>query len=843
MKTIDLNGNWLGSGLAPSGETLSFAGRVPGCVHADLLRQGLIPEPFWRFNADDCQWIENWSWSYEREFVLDDFAPGAYLQFDGLDVYCDVYLNGRRVGSADDMFIAHRFAAGEHLRPGKNQIKVIFYSPIALTAGKPRRDAAFTCERLYTRRMQCTYYWDWVNRFVTFGIFRDVKICLPGAADLVDAYVYTRCADDFGAQVGLEMGFDVRGEGAFAHLQILSPEGEALWEKRRLIVEEEMCETVDIENPRLWWPAGSGEQPLYALRVTVEREGRVEDAREIPFGVRTVHILQRRDLPGTPEYEKCLALKNGPHVSGKNASWDRNEPEEFSGFTLIVNGRPIFCKGANWVPCEPFPSEESVEKIERLLTLAKEAGMNMIRVWGGGLFERDEFYAACDRLGLMVTQDFLMACGNYPEEEEWFLDHLRREAEGAARRLRNHPSLVWWTGDNENAMAADENMPDYPGRRSALKAIGPVLRRLDPHRDFLPSSPYGGRPNGSITRGTSHNTNYIGELFHYIRYADFYDYTAYFERYLCRFCAEEPIMGAPSVCSLKKFMTEEDIFGDHDEIWRYHTKNNPAEEFREFEIYDYQKATAAKLFGAFASGQDRVFKMQYTQYEWARLTMEQYRREKWFSSGLIYWMLDDCWPATGWALIDYYGVPKAGWYGVKRAAKPVICSIEKREGAYLAWVASDACQAAQGRLTLFVQPFEGPRQVVAQADFEVPANTSLCALRAPAGDIEPLLNERCLLMCEIEGPGLRDRTFHFEKRPQDLAFPRARVTAKRNEDGSIAVAADCYVHALGLDGDCVFGDNFFTLLPGEARTVTCAPAEIGKVAVRCLGMDAPPQMV
>ena len=207
---------------------------------------------------------------------------------------------------------------------------------------------------------------------------------------------------------------------------------------------------------------------------------------------------------------------------------------------------PIFCKGANWVPCEPFPSEETPEKIERLLSMAQKAHMNMIRVWGGGIFEQDAFYETCDRLGLMVTQDFLMACGRYPEWSDDFLAHLRMEARHAALRLRSHACLVWWTGDNENGMDGDEDMVDYGGRRSALRAIGPVLEQLDPNRPFLPSSPDGGRPYGSITRGTTHNTNDIGEWFSYIRHHDMQDYRTYFDGYLSRFCAEEPVMGMPS---------------------------------------------------------------------------------------------------------------------------------------------------------------------------------------------------------------------------------------------------------------------------------------------------------
>ena len=836
---LSLDGAWRGEGFAPDGRRIAFEGRVPGCVHADLLRNGTLKELFWRNNAEESQWVEKWNWAYEREFDAPEVWDDAEIEFGGLDTCCRVFLNGLEIGAADDMFVPHVFPA-KGLRKGGNTLRVVFLSPIAMTAGLPERPAAFTCERLYTRRMQCAYSWDWVDRFVTMGIFRSVCLHRPERREVDDLRAETRCLDDFGAQLFVQAKFRGAGEETFCRLTLKDPDGAVVWTKRRRIVEDAISETIDVEQPRLWWPNGYGEQPLYRLTAAVEDGERVLDERALSVGIRTARIFQPRDLPGSEGFEKCLKLKRSPHVSGENAFWDRNEEDEFSGFRLIVNGVPIFCKGANWVPCEPFPSEETPEKIERLLSMAQKAHMNMIRVWGGGIFEQDAFYETCDRLGLMVTQDFLMACGRYPEWSDDFLAHLRMEARHAALRLRSHACLVWWTGDNENGMDGDEDMVDYGGRRSALRAIGPVLEQLDPNRPFLPSSPYGGRPYGSITRGTTHNTNYIGEWFSYIRHHDMQDYRTYFDGYLSRFCAEEPVMGMPSAASLRKFLTDEDIFGDDEGMLRFHTKNNPSEAFREFQIYDYLCAITDKLLGAPRCPEDKIAKRQYVQYEWVRITMELYRREKWFSSGLIYWMLNDCWPACGWAIIDYYARPKAAWYGFRRVAAPVVASIDEENGRYRLHVCCDGCAPASGTARLFLQSFDRAEPLAElRTDFNVDANTSAVVLE---GEL-PKAGVDALLMAEISGEGFFDRTWFFEGRPQDCAFPETKPVVAAATADSLTIRAEKYIHALVLDGDCVFDDNFFFMLPGEERMVRFVREKAGEIELRALGSKEPSVVV
>lgn len=833
---ICLKGKWHGTGYSPDGQRLEFEGIVPGCVHTDLLQCGIIQDPYWRDQAKDVRWIEDWNWAYERTFSVDEVLPDATVHFDGLDTYCHVYLNGIDIGRAENMFISHDFPA-KGLRRGENTLRVVFFSPIAMTRGLPERSAAFTSERLFSRRLQCTYSWDWVDRFVTMGIFRSVYLHWADGCEIDDLRCETRAIDDFGALLFCHVDFKNVSGTDFLRLSLVSPDGKNAFEKRRRIVENGVSEMIDVMEPELWWPNGYGKQPLYHLTAQVETaDGVVLNSRTLQIGIRTVRILQAPDLPGSEGAKKCLELKKGGHVSGINASWDCNGEDEFACFTLIVNGVKIFCKGANWVPCEPFPSAETPEKIRTLLERLKAAHGNMVRVWGGGLFEQDAFYDACDEPGLMVTQDFLMACGHYPEWNDDFLENLQREARHAARKLRNHPCLVWWSGDNENAMDANEDMEDYHGRRSALRAIGPILEQMDPNRPFLPSSPYGGRPYGSITRGTTHNTNYIGEQFAYIRNHDMQDYRAHFESFLSRFCAEEPIMGMPSVSSMLRFMTKSDIFGEDDAMMRFHTKNNPSETFKTFQIFDYIPAIAEKLLGAGRCPEDRIMKLQYIQYEWIRMTMEVYRRNKWFSSGIIYWMLNDCWPANGWAILDYYARPKAAWYGFRRTAQPAIASIDYRDGKYHLYVCSDGLEPLRGSARLYLQPFdrEIPRCEFS-AEFSIGGNESVRVLSVEM----PAAAEGEILLGEIKGDGFFDRTFFFEKRPQDCCFPGEMPHVDEITDHSITLTACGYIHAVSLDGEADFEDNFFSMLPGERRTVQFKRQGGSTIRMRSLNHDGP----
>ena len=790
---IDLNGQWLGEGHSPTGERTAFTGTVPGCVHTDLLKNRMVPDYFWRDNADQVQWIEDWDWTYRRTFTLDAIPAEPELVFEGLDTYATVRVNGITVGTADNMFIDHRFAVRDALNVGENTVEVAFESPVRKVAGKPELPAAFTRGRQYTRRIQCTYLWDWVARFVTCGIYRPVYLESAEQIRVDSAYVYTEWADEEAAQLVIRAAVRHSEQTGMCRITLTDPAGRPVYDRSRVCAEPEIVERVTVKNPQLWFPVGYGAQPLYTLTLAFGDELWSETV-----GIRTVRILQLPDDPESAYGKRCRELQATPSSRGRDLN------DRYAGFQLRINHQPIFCCGGNWVPCEPFPSDESPEKITDLLEKAVAAGVNMIRVWGGGIFEQPHFYKECDRLGILVTQDFLMACATYPEDDPAFLAQLRREAEYAAIRLRNRACLVWWSGDNENAVLGSDEELNYPGRRAALQAIQPVLTQLDPIRTFLPSSPYGGKKYCSKTFGTTHNTYFLGGMLVYMEKRDVSDYRGWYRDFDARFIAEEPAMGAINDQSLLRMMTEDDR--DHsDDMWRYHTKNNPV---MKRHMLDIVRDFAEDVLGKATDETDRRFKLKYIHYEWIRLAMEQARRNIGFCNGIVFWMLNDCWPASaGWALIDYYGVPKSAYYAFRRLAKPTVLSIDEtapNEGTLT--VANAAPTADHVRVVWSELRGDGTVEPVQEWETDVPAYGRVQKTWAMADDR--------VWICTAYRDGRQiDRTFW--KRGAMAIEPCDCLHIDAEDAQSVTLTATGYVHVADLEGDAVWSDNDFILLPGE----------------------------
>ena len=787
MNKIDLCGEW---NISDSCEMV-FKGTVPGCIHTDLFTNN---DMFYEKNSQNCRFIEEHDWKYTKEFVVDDFSGKPMLYFEGLDTYCEIYLNDTKIGYADNMFIPHKFSIEGILKKGKNLLEVKFFSPIKAVADKPNLGGAFTTERLHTRRMQCTYGWDWVDRFVTCGIFRPTYILFENEMMLQDVYVFTTSIDKYSAQVKIIQHFKNLENGCIVKTELLNPLGEVVWFNDTWCEEQESVLYADIENPQLWYPHNYGAQPIYTLRITVGDEITYQK-----FGVRTVKILQLKDTDAET-IEKCRMLQQTS--SGKQ--YDQNT--EYSGFILLVNGVRIFCTGANWVPCEPFPSEETDDKITKLLETSVTAGINMIRVWGGGIFEKEHFYNECDRLGILVTQDFLMACGTYPETETGFKMQLKKEAEFAAIFLRNHPSLIWWSGDNENAVDGYDTMQSYPGRISARSVIAPVLEKLDYNRVFLFSSPYGGKKYASKTLGTTHNTQFLGDLFNYISKNDLCDYREWWNEMTARFIAEEPNMGAVCQESLNEFISPENQ--QSRDMWLHHTKGNPA---LDKELMDITTEFSEKLFGEFGDWEDKYFKLRYIQYEWVRISLGNARSNAWFNSGIIYWMLNDCWPATmGWSILDYYTRPKCGFYAVKAFGTNTNLYITKESKGYNVNISNISERDRKvkfkiGIVNLKTNIYNELRKEI----IDIP-----CGVISKKMDIT--LSNKEILIAEIEDGNSSRRNWYKEGLP----------LLKKSEDfmwkvnGNILeVWSETYIHVVEIECGKVIEDNYFSLLPREKRII------------------------
>lgn len=795
MNKVFLNENW----YLFNERVGRLSATVPGCVHTDLQKHGLIPDYFWRDNNEQCQWIEQEDWTYSCVFDCPISNQKAVLHFDGLDTYATIKLNGKEMGETHNMFIPHAFDVSGELKEKDNLLEVCFRSPVKEVADCPERPAAFTGERLYTRRIQCTYSWDWVDRFVTCGIFLPVYLEIGDDFRVESTYITTEAIDSFGAQICIETDFINHQKTGIVTFEILSPEDKVVYKHAQYVAEPKVTLRVNLTKPALWWPNGYGEHPLYTLRITANEEVYTEK-----FGVRTLRIAEIADEKGDRNdvlAQQYKALQKEV-VSGR--ALDRTE--EGASFCVIVNGQRIYVRGGNWVPCSPFHSEESEDKIKNVIALAVESNMNMIRVWAGGLFEKDVFYDECDRNGILVAQDFLMACGEYPETEEWFLEELRKEATFAAKKLRNHPCLAWWAGDNENGTIGNDLEETYGGRNASLVGIEPIIRALDPTRTYLRTSPYGGTPYMSVTRGTTHTTNYIGEMFQFFLDSDCSKYKEHFEHFLGRMTIEEPIFGLPQRCSLLRFMTEADLYDEEEKILRFHCKTNPGITPT---LYDFAKAFAEKGFGGFESVDDKLFKYEYMQYEWVRVIFEHCRRRIGYNDGLIFWMLNDAWPASmSWSVIDFYNLPKAAWYSFKRCAKHVIGSLKKENGKYVLYVSSDAATIV------------GKAKIVCHTDKTNAIYTTEIEVKGyEAVTVElPYPENTRIAICDIIFDGEKDRCFY-----KDGGLPLTAtkgIEIVKQTDNEITLKANEYVHAVQLEGEYVFSDNYFSMLGGEEITIS-----------------------
>ena len=798
MKILSLDGNWILSGANPeTKETLNLDASVPGCVLNDIIKADVEKcDIFYRDNSEKFEKYEMWDWHYEKEFDVSEVSYKSELHFERLDTYCDVYFNGTLIASCQNGHIPYDFDVTDKVTTGKNKIDVYFRSPIREVADKPLATGAFTKERMNTRRMQCTYGWDWVARFVTCGM-GEVSLCFfdQNEARVDSLYVYTKSIDEYGAYIGISAVINEFALGKIYTFEVVDDEGNVVKTHKKYISYPRYDFNLSIEDAKLWYPRGYGSQPLYTLCVSCDGE----QVHSELFGIRTVKIIQEIDEKDSENYYRCLMLKE----SKFDKVYDRNE--EFSSFTLVVNGVKILCMGANWVPCEPYEKGGNEEKITEILEMSAEMGVNMIRVWGGGTFECRHFYDECSRLGIMVTQDFLMACGKYPEKEQWFIKELNKEAEYAAKLMRNKPCLVWWTGDNENATGGNDVMEDYMGRASATYGIHPVLMQLDPMRDFLPSSPYGGNLYASNTSGTTHNTNHLGDVFTYLHKDDLSDYKDAYKTISARFIAEEPTFGAVSTYSSKKFMTDEDIYGDDDYMREYHTKSNPD---LPKSLYEYFTFLSEKILGAFKDGYDRDFKFKYIQYENIRNSLEMLRRERWFCSGDIFWQLNDCWPAySGWAIIDYYNMPKAAYYSFKRCTKPLLCMIDKENDEYSVYVACDGNEDMATTIRVFTLDIKSGRknEIYNGTAFVTKGTTvSVCTFKK---------DDDSIIIAETDGDRAfyKDGTLEVCKCGVDYTVDEVKKT--------VTFKSEKYVHAVEIEGNLVLDDNYFSLLPNEEKCV------------------------
>lgn len=777
---------------------------VPGAVHTDLMACGKLEDPFYRDNETRVGWVAEVDWLYRKRFeISEEFleAQAVHLMAEGLDTLATIFINDVEVARTENMHVAHRFEVSRYLKPGTNELRIHFESPLrrarALEARFNVPNFAHAPHRRHLRKAQYSFGWDWGPELPTSGIWRPIYLQAAGSVRLADVAVSTDFDPDFSkaqlsVQVDLER-FEGEAREVVCRVEIAGVSNEVSAKGDRVTV------PVTLEQPRLWWPNGLGEPHLYDLNVRLLREGVVEDARTLQLGLRKLELVQEADAQG-------------------------------ESFFFKINDIPVYCKGANWIPADSFLPRVSAERYRALLEAARDADMNMIRVWGGGIYEEELFYDLCDELGLLVWQDFMFACANYPDDEA-FTELVRAEVVHVVRRLRHRACLAIWCGNNENEWIWYRSMGrswrEMPGLSLFHEVIPEICQRLDPARPYWPSSPFGGDDPNDPAVGNRHQWDI------WSRWEDF----TIVKDDRSRFVTEFGFQGPANASTFAAVTRPEDRW-PQSEVMEFHNKQVEGPE----RIYRF----LAGHVGMPADYEDYLYKAQVVQGETLAHCLHHWRRQKFHTAGSIIWQLNDCWPVTSWALIDSALRPKAAYYYVKRAFAPVLLTLVEADGRIVVHLVNDTLRPVRGRLRITERSFDGDTRLLDELMVSVGSNGAdrVHELSLAVQDVGDPSTHYLHAELLIEHDRLCEARFYF-KRFKHLRLPEASFEKQMQATGDGAYAltlrASHFAKAVRLTGpgDAAFDDNYFDLDAGEVRTVSVrVPAgeklDAGGIEVRAL---------
>ncbi len=757
---------------------------VPGCVHLDLMAAGLIPDPYLDQNEDAVQWVGRVDWCYETTF---SWAPGpdggqVDLVALGLDTVATVELNGQLVSRTANQHRSYRFEVGSMLAAGQNRLSVTFAA--GLTAAERASAELGPLPHVNThpynaiRKMASNYGWDWGPDLVTAGIWRPLRLEEVSGARIAAVRPLVDVQEGTGL---LSVHVDVeRRAGAEQDLVVRAGVGQT-WQQVELPAGTGSATlTLSVPQVQLWWPHGYGGQPLYPVQVTLERGG---------------------PQPGSP-----LDSWRG-RVGFRTVSLDTGQDEHGTRFTLSVNGVPVFARGANWIPDDAFPARITRQRYAERVEQAVQANINLLRVWGGGLYESEDFYDVCDEAGVLVWQDFLFACAAYTEAEP-LRSEVLAEAREAVTRLSPHPSLVLWNGGNENLWGYEDwGWRESIGDRSwglgyYHELLPAIVAELDPSRPYCPGTPWSPQ-EGVHPNDPSCGTKHEWEVWNRI------DYTRYRD-YVPRFVSEFGFQSPPAWTTLTRVVHDEPLspFGPamlvhqkaeegNDKLARGLVSHLPEPR----SIEDWHWATSLNAARAVGYGIEHL-------RSWSPVCM-----------GALVWQLNDCWPVVSWAAVDGDGRRKPLWYAIRHSFREQLLTIQPREGAPTLVAVNDSGLRWSGTVSLRRMRLDGT--VLATGTLELDVDPRSTTGHRLAEDLVTPADPSAELVV-ADGPGTRATWFFTEDvdtgwRPADL-----EVDVERVEGGYLVTAsATTVVRDLALLADKVAADAqvdqmLITLLPGES---------------------------
>jgi len=803
MNAQDLHDGWTLRATAGPVPT-EVAGRevaaeVPGAVHTDLLAAGLIPDPYLDENETALAWLHRADWRYTRPLTL---APAGDdervdLVFEGLDTVADVRLDDRLIGSTANQHRSYRFDVRDAADGTPRTLAVDLASALqhaeALESRLGARPAAYSHPFNMVRKMACSFGWDWGPDLQTAGIWKPVRVERWRTARLAEVRpLVTVDAEGFG-RVAAHVRVERSGLGGSAGTTLVVRAHVADVEAQAVLPPGEDTAVVHLAVPHapLWWPVGHGAQPLLDLDVVLEAAGADQDAAPA-----ALDAWRRRIGFRTVELD--------------------THPDEFgSSFTLRVNGRSIFVKGANWIPDDHLLTRVTRAQVARRVDQAVGANLNLLRVWGGGVYESEDFYDVCDERGVLVWQDFLLACAAYPEEDPLW-DELEAEARENVARLTPHPSLVLWNGGNENLWGFEDwgwkDRLDGAtwGRRYATELFPAIVAELDPTRPYMDGSPYSPAtaPEGTHPNDPDHGTHHEWEVWNRVDYAAYRDAAP-------RFCSEFGFQGPPTWATLQRAVRNPDgsPLAKTDPVFLLHQKADDGNG-------KLDRGLAPHL-GVPEDFADWHWATQLNQARAVQHAIDHYR--SWWprTTGAIVWQLNDCWPVTSWAAVDSDERRKPLWHALRHAFADRVLSVHEREGRRVLAVVNDSPDLWHGVVALRRELFDGTPLAAASQPVSVGAR-SVALIPLPEDVATPGDPGREVLVAELDDV----RVAHLWAEDVDLDLDPSPVEAVATPaDGGYRVdvtarslARDVTLLVDRLDPDAVVDDALVTLPAGARAT-------------------------
>jgi beta-mannosidase len=794
---------------------------VPGSVHTDLLAQGLIPDPFVADNELQVQWVAERDWEYRVALPADAnllSQERIFLVCDGLDTLADISLNGQVLGHTENMFRQYRWDVTGALSEGENAVHILFHSILQYVLAAQEKEPVIGVSQAipgspHVRKAPCQFGWDWGPQLPPMGVWQEMRLEGYNSARLDDVHLRQVHTTD-----GVTLKVTARVERWQAGdlkvvVRVTAPDGEESYEATAALAGSDLDGQmrITIENPQLWWPNGHGRQPLYAVQILLSAGDELLDEETLQIGLRKLELRQELD-----EFGKS--------------------------FTFVVNDVPLFAKGANWIPADSFPSRISDAHLTHLIRSAADANMNMLRVWGGGFYEEDRFYELCDRYGLLVWQDFIFSCSVYPGHRD-FVENVRVEAVQNIQRLRHHPSLVLWCGNNEMEGGwvgwgwVGRSLPEYKFYYDEMfhHLLPALVAEHNPDTPYWPSSPSSGIPfddPGGVHAGDTHNW----EVWHGGRPFEHY------RNHPSRFVSEFGFQSLPPIDTIRTYADEAD-WNMTSYMMEHHQRNASGNG----KIINYMTAHF-RLPKDFPS---LVYLTQLLQAEAVRTGVEYWRRNRACTSGALYWQLNDCWPVASWASLDYFGRWKALHYSARRFFAPVLLSAEEtayttHQAEYLfqpkpgpvvsLHLTNDLVETWHGTVRWSFETLDG--EVLGSGAEEVRVD-GVSAHRVVSPDLEgkvDALNERSVIVVyELlngeERVSLGILTFVPSKHLA-LADPHLATEVTKTVGGfeiavhAASLARFVQVSVVGLDEAFgAFSDNFFDIPAGRTVRVTLPTME------------------